>query len=115
MVQPSRRPAPDATKGRGRSAAEILASLDGDLRMHMRDAAISHLAVEAAGIDLAQALGMLVKGDDSLRIGCNVADLDVKQGIAKPKVFVLNTKDSTIWIDGTVSLRDEALDLRAVV
>ena len=102
-------------KGSGRSAAEIVGSLNGDLRMHMRDASISHLAVEAAGIDLAQALGMLVKGDDSLRIGCNVADLDVQQGIVKPKVFVLNTKDSTIWIDGTVSLRDETLDLRAVV
>jgi uncharacterized protein involved in outer membrane biogenesis len=102
-------------KGAGRSAAEILASLDGDLRMHMRDAAISHLAVEAAGIDIAQALGVAVKGDDALPIHCNVADLDVAKGIARPKVFVINTTDSTIWIDGTASLRDESLDLRAVV
>jgi uncharacterized protein involved in outer membrane biogenesis len=102
-------------KGAGRSAAEILASLDGDIRMHMREAAISHLAVEAVGIDVAQALGMLVKGDDALPVGCNVAELDVVKGVARPKVFVLNTKDSTIWIDGTASLRDETLDLRAVV
>ena len=102
-------------KGSGRSAAEILASLDGDLRMHMRDAAISHLAVEAAGIDLAQALGMLVKGDDALPIQCNVADLDIVDGVARPKVFVVNTRDSTIWVDGTVSFRDESLDLRIVV
>jgi uncharacterized protein involved in outer membrane biogenesis len=102
-------------KGSGRSAAEILASLDGDLRMHMREAAISHLAVEAAGIDLAQALGMLVKGDDALPIQCNVADLDIVKGVARPKVFVVNTRDSTIWIDGTVSFRDESLDLRFVV
>ena len=102
-------------KGRGRSAAEILASLDGDVRMHLRDAAVSHVAVEAAGIDVAQALGVLVKGDDALPIRCNVADLDVVKGIARPKVFVVNTRDSTIWIDGTVSLRDESLDLRFVV
>jgi uncharacterized protein involved in outer membrane biogenesis len=102
-------------KGSGRSAAEILGSLDGDVRMHMRDAAISHLAVEVAGIDLAQALGMMVKGDDALPILCNVADLDVEKGVARPKVFVLSTRDSTIWLDGTVSLRDESLDLRAVV
>lgn len=102
-------------KGSGRSTAEILGSLDGDIRLHMRDAAISHLAVEAAGIDLAQALGMLFKGDDALPIMCNVADLDVVKGVARPKVFVLNTRDSTVWIDGTVSFRDEALDLRAVV
>jgi AsmA family protein len=102
-------------KGSGRSTAEILGSLGGDIRMHMRDAAVSHLAVEVGGIDVAQALGMLVKGDEALPILCNVADLDVAQGIARPKVFVLNTRDSTIWIDGTVSLRDETLDLRAVV
>jgi uncharacterized protein involved in outer membrane biogenesis len=102
-------------KGSGRSTAEILGSLEGDIRMHMRNASISHLALEAGGIDVAQALGMLFKGDESLRIQCNVADLDVAHGVAKPRVFVLNTKDSTVWIDGTVSLRDETLDLRAVV
>ena len=102
-------------KGRGRSTAEILASLNGDIRMHMRQAAISHLAVEAVGIDVAQALGMLLKGDDALPIACNVVDLEVHKGVAKPRVFVINTKDSTVWIDGTASLQDESLDLRAVV
>jgi len=102
-------------KGTGRSTAEILGTLAGDLRMHMREAAVSHVAVEAGGIDVAQALGVLVKGDDALPILCNVADLDIAQGVATPKVFVVNTRDSTIWIDGTVSLRDETLDLRAVV
>ena len=102
-------------KGSGRSTAEILGSLEGDIRMHIRDGTISHLAVEAGGIDVAQALGVMVKGDDALPILCNVADLDVVKGVARPKVMVVNTRDSTIWIDGTVSLRDESLDLRAVV
>jgi uncharacterized protein involved in outer membrane biogenesis len=102
-------------KGAGRSTAEILASLEGDIRIHLRDAAVSHVAIEAAGLDIAQALGVIVKGDDALPILCNVADLDVVKGVAQPKVFVLNTKDSTVWIDGTVSLKTEAMDLRAVV
>jgi len=102
-------------KGSGRSTAEILSSLEGDIRMHIRDGAVSHLAVEVGGLDVAQALGMVVKGDEALPILCNVADLDVEKGIARPKVMVVNTRDSTIWIDGTVSLRDESLDLRAVV
>ncbi len=101
--------------GQGRSTAEILGSLDGDIRMHMRDAAISHLAIEAAGLDVAQALGVVVKGDQPLPIACNVADLDVVKGVARPKVFVVNTDVTTVWIDGAVSLRDESLDLRAVV
>lgn len=101
--------------GQGRSAAEILGTLDGDIRAHMRNATISHLAIEAGGIDVAQALGMLVKGDESLRILCNVVDLDVKDGVAKPRVFVLNTRDSTVWVDGNVSFRTEGMDLKAVV
>jgi uncharacterized protein involved in outer membrane biogenesis len=102
-------------KGEGRSAAEILASLDGDLRMRLREARISHLALEAAGLDLAQALGLLVaKGDSGLPVQCNAIDLDIVDGVMKPKVFVISTRDSTVWIDGTVSLRDESLDLRAV-
>ncbi|MGZ5238747.1 MAG: AsmA family protein [Caldimonas sp.] len=102
-------------KGAGRSTAEILASLAGDIRLHLRDATVSHLVVEAGGLDIAQALGVMLKGDDALPILCNAIDLDVVDGVARPKVFVLDTRDSTIWIDGTVSLRSEALDLRAVV
>ncbi len=102
-------------KGQGRSTAEILASLNGDIRAHLREGAVSHTAIEVAGVDVAQALGVMVKGDDALPILCNVVDLDVASGVATPKVFVMNTKDSTVWIDGTVSLKTEALDLRAVV
>ena len=102
-------------KGTGRSTAEILASLDGDIRMHVREGAISNLAVEAMGIDVAQALGMLIMGDKALQIQCNVADFDVVKGVARPKIFVINTIDSTVWVDGFVSLRDEGMDLRAVV
>ena len=101
--------------GTGRSTAEILGSLDGGMRFHLRNGSLSHLAVEAAGIDVAQALGMIVKGDEALKIQCNIADLVVTNGVAKPRVFVIDTSDSTVWIDGTVSLQNEAMDLRAVV
>lgn len=101
--------------GRGKSTAEILGSLNGGIRFHLRQGTISHLAVEAVGIDIAQALGMLIKGDDSLKIQCNLADLAVDKGVASPKVFVITTADSTVLIDGTISLQSEAMDLRAVV
>ncbi len=58
---------------------------------------------------------MIVKGDDALKIQCNVADLAVANGVAKPRIFVIDTRDSTVWIDGSVSLQNEAMDLRAVV
>ena len=101
--------------GRGRSTAEILGTLDGGMRFHMRNASISHLAVEFAGIDIGQALGIAVKGDDALEIQCNIVDLAVANGLARPRAFVIDTRDSTIWIDGSLSLQTEALDLRAIV
>lgn len=101
--------------GQGKSTAAILGSLHGGIRMYLLNGSVSHLAVEAAGLDVAQALGMLVKGDDSLPIQCTVADLVVDQGLVRPRVLVLDTADSTLWIDGSLSLATEALDLRVVV
>ncbi len=102
-------------QGQGRSTAEILATLKGKVRTELRDGAVSHLAIEAAGLDIAQGLGMLLKGDDALPVNCGVADLVVEAGSFKPRVMVIDTTDSAVWVDGSVSLATEALDLRAVV
>ena len=101
--------------GRGRSTAEMLGSLEGGMRFHLRNGQISHVAVEVAGIDLAQVLGVLAKGDDALAINCNIVDLVVQKGVARPRAFVFDTRDSTVWVDGTVSFANEALDLTATV
>ena len=101
--------------GQGRSTAQILASLQGTARTTLRNGAVSHLGVELAGLDIAQGLGMLIKGDDALPVQCAVADLVAKDGSFRPKVMVVDTADSAVWIDGSLSLATEALDLRAVV
>ena len=100
--------------GQGKSTAAILGSLRGEVRMNVVDGTISHLAVEAAGLDVAEGLGMLIKGDDSLVIRCTVVDLVGDQGLFRPRVFVLDTDDSTLWVDGSLSFATEALDLNVV-
>jgi uncharacterized protein involved in outer membrane biogenesis len=100
--------------GRGRSTAEILGTLDGRAHVFLRDGTMSHLATEGAGLDIAQALGVLVRGDRPLALNCARLDLDIAGGIVRPRVAVLDNKDSTIRIDGQLNLRTEALDLRAV-
>ncbi len=104
-----------SVRGQGRSTAEILASLSGTARTGLHGGAVSHLAIEAAGLDLAQGLGVLVRGDTVLPVTCAVADLAAERGVFRTRVMVLDTPDSTIWIDGTLSLASETLDLRAVV
>ena len=102
-------------QGQGQSTADILASLKGNVRTHLRGGAVSHLVVEAAGLDLAQGLGVLFKGDDALPVQCALADLAVDAGVFRPRVLVVDTRDSTLWMDGSISLAAEAIDLRVVV
>jgi len=102
-------------EGQGKSTAAILSSLRGSVRMHLVNGSVSHLAIEAAGLDIAQSLGVMIKGDDALPVLCSVADLNVEKGILKPKVLVVDTTDSTVWVDGSLSLATESLDLRLLV
>jgi len=101
--------------GQGRSTAEILASLKGQVRSELRGGSISHLVIEAAGLDIAQSLGVMMKGDDALPVSCAVADLAADRGVLRTRVMVLDTPDSTVWIDGALSMVSEQVDLRAVV
>ena len=102
-------------EGRGRSTAEILGSLQGNIAASVERGTLSHLLVEAAGLDIAQALGVYVKGDNPLVLHCAVADLNVASGTLRPRLLVLDTSDSTIWADGSLSLQTEQLDMRLVV
>jgi uncharacterized protein involved in outer membrane biogenesis len=104
-----------SVRGQGRSTADILASVTGNARTELHGGEVSHLAIEAAGLDLAQSLGVMLQGDDALPVSCAVADLTADRGVFRTRVMVLDTTDSTLWIDGTLSLASEALDLRVVV
>lgn len=102
-------------KGQGRSTAEILGSLAGNVRTQVRNGTMSHLIVEAAGLDAAEALGVWFRGDDVLQMTCAFADLDANNGVLQPKVFVIDTQDSAMWVNGSISMKTEALNLRVVV
>ncbi|HEX2011107.1 MAG TPA: AsmA family protein, partial [Roseateles sp.] len=101
--------------GRGRSTAELLASAEGRALAYLPGGTLSHLAIEAAGIDLAESLGVWLRGDDALALQCAVADLRVSQGRVQPSVLVLDTPDSTLWAEGQLSLASEQLALRLQV
>lgn len=97
--------------GRGRSSAELLGSANGRAIVHWTGGGISHLAVEAAGLDIAQALGVRVRGDSLLPVTCAAADLAINQGQVVPTVMLVDTPDSTLWLTGSVSLATEEMHL----
>ncbi len=100
--------------GRGGSTAEILDALDGNVRAVIRGGRISHLVVEAFGLDAAQALGVAVKGDELLDLRCALVDLKAKKGRVAVEAGMLDTPDTTVFGEGGVALGDETMNLRLV-
>ena len=98
-------------EGHGRSTAKVMASLDGTLQAWIRDGTISHLVVEAAGIDIAQALGILIVGDDRLPMACAALRAKVQNGVVLPEVAIIDNRDSTLFVAGAASLASEKIDL----
>jgi uncharacterized protein involved in outer membrane biogenesis len=98
--------------GTGDTVARSLGTSNGDIRLVINQGEISNLAVEAAGLDIAEALGLLATKDKPVGIRCFVADLGVNNGVASPRLFVLDTTDSTLLIEGPLDLRSEQMDLR---
>ncbi len=72
----------------------------------------THLDVyKRQGLDIAQGLGLLVVGDDPLPLKCAVAQLKADDGLVKSELVLLDTPDSTVLVDGSVSLAKEQLKL----
>lgn len=101
-------------QGHGRSTAELLGSLDGPLHLQLEHGSISHLLTEATGLDIAQGLGLLLRGDKNLVLNCARIDGRFKAGVLRPRSAVVDNRDSRLDIDGRVNLADESLDLRVV-
>jgi uncharacterized protein involved in outer membrane biogenesis len=98
-------------RGTGQSTAEILATLNGQAGAQLRDGQVSHLLVELAGLDVAQALGVWLAGDDILPLKCAVLAAKVDGGVVQIHRGLVDTSDSQLLINGQVDLNDESLAL----
>ncbi len=98
--------------GTGASVHDLMATLRGHVSLVVSDGSVSGLLVEAAGLDVAEALVLYVGDDAPVGINCAVAGATVDQGVADIRRLVLGTTDSVIRGDGTVDLGAERLDLR---
>ena len=97
--------------GTGNSTADMLSSLDGDVSLFMQKGTISHLVIEAVGLDIAQGLGILLTKDNALPMNCAVVDLSAKNGVATPKVALVDTPVTLLLVDGDVNIAKETLNL----
>lgn len=98
--------------GTGNSIALMLGSSDGDVAIGMGRGQISNLLLELAGIDIAESLKFLVRGDRKVPIRCAFGDFGVSNGVMTARSMAFDTTDTIILGEGTINLRDETLHLK---
>ena len=99
---------------RGNSVAALLGSANGELKLLMNDGAISKTLLETAGLNVGNIVIGKLFGDKTVKINCAASDMTAKDGLFDMRLFVFDTDDAVINVDGTVNFASETLDLNVV-
>ncbi|HEV2623314.1 MAG TPA: AsmA family protein [Frateuria sp.] len=95
----------------GNSVAALAGSADGQVRLVMNDGAISKTLLETAGLNVGNIVIGKLFGDQTVQINCAAADLGARNGLFDVRLFVFDTPDALVNMDGTVDMGSEKLDL----
>jgi uncharacterized protein involved in outer membrane biogenesis len=90
----------------------MLASSDGEAAFMSRGGNASALAIVLTNLDLARAVPLLLKGDESSPIRCIVGDLAAEQGRIATRSLVVDTEAEKIYGEGAIDFKGERYDLR---
>ena len=95
--------------GRGKSLAEVMGTADGKTFLTMNGGAMSGLLIEAAGLDLTEALALYIGEDARVPIRCAAGNIDLAKGVAKFDRLIMDTTDSVLYFRGNSDLRKQTL------
>ena len=99
-------------RGRGRSTAEILATLSGHIHGELHNGQLSRSVADVIGTRAATVSAASTSPHDTVRILCAAADLEIERGVVRPSLVTAEMDGFTAWIAGTLSLATETIDLR---
>jgi AsmA family protein len=100
-----------AFEGTGNSVATLLGTGNGEVKMAMTGGDLSALMVDLSGLQFGKALLSALGVPEREQIECFVGVLALRRGLLDFQAMTLQTKDSLINLDGTISLVKEAIDL----
>jgi uncharacterized protein involved in outer membrane biogenesis len=100
--------------GTGNSIAAMLASSNGELKAAVSEGSVSKFILEAAGLNIPNAIFSKLFGDKQVQLNCLASDFAVTDGLMKTRYFVLDTEDAVVSVAGTINLASEAMDLDIV-
>ncbi|MCP4691267.1 MAG: AsmA family protein [Desulfobacterales bacterium] len=100
--------------GKGNSAAEMAAGLNGDFIGHMKEGAMPLKYIKLFGADFSANLINLFnpfhKKIDHAMINCMVFDFHIQNGMVDSDVILVDSPQVTALVDGKLNLKTEALD-----
>lgn len=99
-------------KGTGKSLREILGSSTGEVGIGMEGGRLSHILLEAAGLDFFRLAGLLVSGDKPVDIQCVIGDFGVEDGLMTARTLLIDTDVTTLEGEGGINLKNEQIDMR---
>jgi hypothetical protein len=98
--------------GRGASVREAASHANGEITLITPHGEVREALAELTGINVTRGLGLLLAhNQDKIDVRCGVASFHVEDGVARANTFVFDTQTMLIRGRGSVSLRDETLDL----
>jgi uncharacterized protein involved in outer membrane biogenesis len=99
-------------RGRENSVAAIMGSLNGETKVVMGKGRLKTEALDLAVGGFSKVLGTLTsKKKNYSVVNCAVIRFDIKNGIARSRVMLIDTEFSTVAGKGKIDLRRETLDL----
>ncbi|HWU99327.1 MAG TPA: AsmA family protein [Oxalicibacterium sp.] len=97
--------------GTGNSIAAMVGSANGEVKGAVTEGSVSKFILEAAGLNVPNAVFAKLFGDKQVQLNCLAADFDVKSGLMQTEYFVMDTDDAVVVVDGTINLSTEAMNL----
>lgn len=98
--------------GVGQSLDAMMQTARGDGWIGMSQGSLSGLLVEAAGLDVVEALVLYVGEDARVPIRCARFDLDADSGVVTVSRAIVDTMDSVVLARGTADLGAEQVNLQ---
>ena len=95
----------------GNSVSALMGTATGEVKLLMNDGAISKTLLETAGLNVGNIVIGKLFGDKTVKINCAASNLTANHGLFQTRLFVFDTEDAVININGTVNFANERLDL----
>jgi uncharacterized protein involved in outer membrane biogenesis len=97
--------------GVGNSIAAMMATSNGELKGAVTEGTVSKFILEAAGLNIPNAVFSKLFGDKQVQMNCLANDFDIKSGVMQTKYFVMDTTDAVVTVNGNINFATEAMDL----